>query len=580
MHRHRRLALIGLSGLLLAACSRVPPGGEVAGGFGPAGAAEQAQAPGNQSGVAQGIAGAQPGTSSTGSSSTTASSASSSATSAGGGGATGVQPIASWQGVTPTTIQVAYAAKLHNCSESNDSTQSSAGTWTQKYANILRADLEYIDKYIPLPGGRKLQLVGNDTTFGVKLVDDGGAYCPNTEKAAARYVASSLRPFAAIGGEPTASGPAFGKGVADGHVISVDLDWPTAASMHADYPYAWGAMVVGQPGDEMMGYLADYVHKRMQPTQYQPPAGTAQPRKYGVMIWSDPFYDSLAAATQQLFAQFGMSVNVYRIPSDASTAAQEEGTIALKMKSDGVNTMIWGLIGGGIAAAGMSNAFDAAAYNPDNLVCYYGVAFWDTDFSHTQWARTTGIGLPAIIAERNDTHHYTTTIENSDAYDDVWQHSQYYDGQGAQSNADGYTIWTNLMTLVAGLERSPVNFTPTSWAQALVSLGDPALRCPVEQFIGRDHPQAARVAWTADNPAGGMGYTSLYWVNKTSDFGTPGYYESYDGYYAYFGLNDLPDKPSDDTAGQAIPPIKQMPTLGLSPFKSCKSIGLQGDLYQ
>lgn len=580
MRHQRHIALIGLSALLLVACSRVPPGGMVSGGFGQAGSGEQAQASGGEGGAAQSTAGAAPGalgsaTASAGAAASTAAAAAG----AGGGGGVGVQPIASWQGVTPTTIQIAYAAKLHNCSESNDSTQSGAGTWTQKDANILRADLEYIDKYIPLPGGRKLQLVGNDTTFGIKMVDDGGAYCPNTGKAAARYVSSSLKPFAAIGGEPTPAGPVFAKAAADGHVVTIDRNWPTAASMHADYPYAWGQMVVGQPGDEPMGYLADYVHKRVQPTQYQPPAGPAQPRKYGVMIWSDPFYDSLVQATQQLFGQFGVSVNVYRIPSDASTAAQEAGTIALKMKGDGVNTVIWGLIGGGIAAAGMSNAFDAAGFNPDNLICYFGIAFWDTDFSHTQWARTTGIGVPAIVAERNDTHHYTTAVENYDAYDEVWQHSQYYDGQGAQSNADGYDTWTTLMTLVAGLERAPVNFTPTSWAQALVSLGDPNLRCPVEQFIGRDHPQTERVAWTADNPAGGEGYTTLYWVNKQSDFGTPGYYESYDGYYAFFGLNDLPSAPSDDTANQALPPVKQLSPIGLSPFKSCRSIGLQGDLY-
>ncbi len=583
--RHLRLlVMLGLAGLL-AGCSRTPPGGIIAGGgLGGAAGAGQTQTSADSSaaasdagatgtGGAAGVAGGGAGGS--GSASGAVAGA---ASGGGGGGGGGVTPLASWPGVTPTTINIAVAAKLHNCSESNNPQESSAGTWSQKYANLVSAYVEYINKYIPLPGGRKLKLVGNDTSLGINLVDDGGQFCPTQQAAAGRYVVNSLHPFAALYSQPTPSGPVFDETVANGHVVDIGQGWATQDEMASRWPYAIGVAVVGEPLDQHMAYLADYVHKRVQSTQYTPPAGPAQPRSYGAMIYDDPFYNGLATETQQLFGQFGINVKIYRISSNTATAASQANQVALQMKQDGVNTMIWQVIGQpGIV---MSNAFDSEAYYPDNLQAYSGVAFWDTDYSHTQWSRAFGIGTPSIIAERNDTTHYTTAFEGGDAYDAVWAKSTEYDGNTAQNGADGYGIWNNLMTLVAGLERSPVNFTPTDFANGLVQASAPPYRCIEERFWGTDHPQLFRVAWYKGNPAGAEGYTTLYWVNKQSSFGTPGYYESYDGYYTYFGLNDLPNAPSDDTANQSLPPVKQIPRIGVDPFKSCPSIGLQGGLYE
>ncbi|HZS13350.1 MAG TPA: hypothetical protein VFC09_02010 [Candidatus Dormibacteraeota bacterium] len=583
--RHvRLLVMLGLAGIL-AGCSRTPPGGIIAGGGlgGAAGAADaQTQTSADSSATAGSGAGAGAGAAGVngavaGAAGAAGATGGSAVAAAAASGPTGEKPIASWPGVTPTTIDIAIAAKLHNCSESNNPQESSAGTWTQKYADLVSAYVDYVNKYIPLPGGRKLKLVGNDNTFGIPLVDDGGQFCPTQQAAAGRYVVNSLKPFAALYSQPTPSGPVFDETVANGHVLDIGQGWPTVQSMTSRWPYAIGVAVVGEPLDQHMGYLADYVHKRLQSTQYTPPAGPSQPRSYGAMIYDDPFYNGLASETQQLFGQFGISVKIYRISSNTATAAQQANQVALQMKQDGVNTMIWGVVGQpGIV---MANAFDSEAYYPDNLQAYSGVAFWDTDYSHTQWSRAFGIGTPSIIAERNDTTHYTTAFEGGDAYDEVWAKSTQYDGNTAQNGADGYGIWNNLMTLTAGLERSPVNFTPTSFADGLDSSAT-QYRCVEERFWGTDHPQLFRVAWYKDNPAGAEGYTTLYWVNKQSSFGTPGYYESYDGYYTYFGLNDLPNSPSDDTANQSVPPIKQIPHIGVDPFKSCPSIGLQGGLYE
>src|SRR5207302_4301241 len=95
VRRHRHLALIGLSALFVVACSRVPPGGEVAGGFGPSGSGEQAQGSGGQAATGQGTAAATAGTSGAAG----AAGAPPSAAAAVAGGASGVQPGASWQGV-------------------------------------------------------------------------------------------------------------------------------------------------------------------------------------------------------------------------------------------------------------------------------------------------------------------------------------------------------------------------------------------------------------------------------------------------------------------------------------------------
>lgn len=582
--RQARLLVMLGAAVLLAGCSRTPPGGIIAGGgLGGAAGAGQSQASVDSQATADaggpGGGGASGATGGAGGGSAQSGAVSGAvASNGGGGGGAGEKPIASWPGVTPTTINIAFAAKLHNCSEANNPQESSAGTWTQKYADEVSAYVDYINKYIPLPGGRKLKLVGNDSTFGIPLVDDGGQFCPTQQAAAGRYVVNSLKPFAALYSQPTPSGPVFDETVANGHVVDIGQGWSTLQSMTSRWPYAIGVAVVGEPLDQHMAYLADYVHKRLQSTQYTPQAGVAQARSYGAMIYDDPFFNGLAIETQQLFGQFGMNVKIYRISSNTATAASQANQVALQMKQDGVNTMIWGVTGQpGIV---MSNAFDSEAYYPDNLLPYSGVAFWDTDYSHTQWSRASGIGTPSIIAERNDTTHYTTAFEGGDAYDEVWAKSTQYDGNTAQNGADGYGIWNNLMTLAAGLERSPVNFTPTSFADGLDQASAAPYRCIEERFWGTDHPQMFRVAWYKDNPAGSEGYTTLYWVNKQSSFGTPGYYESYDGYYTYFGLNDLPNTPSDDTANQSVPPVKQIPHIGVDPFKSCPSIGLQGGLYE
>jgi hypothetical protein len=495
----------------------------------------------------------------------------------GGGGSTAVRPLASYPGVTPTEIQIAFAGKAANCAESNDPQESSDGTLKAKDGQEVQAWVDYVKKYIPLPGGRKLKLVGNTAVGPISMVDDGGNYCPGKAQSAARYVVDQLRPYAVFGSGVNAGEPVFGQTVAQGHIVVVGTMWPTLAPMQALYPYSWG--LFGAP-DEKLRNLAAWVHKRVQPTQYTPPAGPAVPRVYGMMTFDDPWYMALGDVGKQAFSQYGIQLKVYPIPMDRGQLAQEMGQIALQMKSDNVNTMVWG-IGPSVQAVAVSNSFDGADFHPDNLVFVNGVAFIDALYSQSQWQRAMGVINSSIGVNRDDGTHYSNVPENGGAYNAVWLASSQTDGQSAQNSiACGYTCFAALSVIVVGLERSPVNFTPQTWAQGLESTTQPQLRCPVEQLLGRDHPQFTRNGWSRDNPSGASGFTDVHWTAKKSDVGPVGYWDSYDGYNVYFGLNDLPAQPTHDTAADSLPQVQQFPAIGLSPFKSCKSIGLQGDLYQ
>lgn len=580
MSRGRWTALLLVLAASLSACARPmaglgtsnPEGGAVAGLNGAGGAAVPGGAatatPPVSAGGAAGAAGSSSG-------------AGAAAGGAGGGGAggggTAVKPLASYQGVTPTEIQIAFAGKATNCAESGDPQESSDGTLKTKDAQEVQAWVDYVNKYIPLPGGRHLKLVGNTGLGPIQMVDDGGNYCPGKAQSAARYVVDQLKPYAVFGSGVNAGEPVFGQTVAQGHIVVVGTMWPTLAPMQALYPYAWG--LFGAP-DEKLRDLAAWVHKRIQSTQYTPTAGAATARVYGMMTFDDPWYLALGDIGKQAFAQYGIQLKVYPIPMDRGQLAQEMGQIALQMKSDNVNTMVWG-IGPSVQAVAVSNAFDGADFHPDNLVFVNGVAFIDALYSQSQWQRAMGVVNSSIGVNRDDATHYNNVPENNGAYNAIWLASSQTDGQSAQNSITcGYTCFAALSVVVLGLERSPVNFTPQTWAQGLESTNQPQLRCPVEQLFGRDHPQFSRDVWSRDNPSGATGFTDVHWTAKKSDVGPVGYWDSYDGYNVYYGLNDLPAQPTHDTAADALPTVQQFAPIGLSPFKSCRSIGMQGDLYQ
>ncbi len=576
----RLLAVLCLATVVLAACSRTPPGGGVAylGPGGSVGAADGSSAGGADGSQPTGTGsvnapGAGPGA--TGSS--TASARAGASGGGGGGGGSAVKPIASAPGVTPTEIQIAFAGKLANCSESGNASETAAGGLNPKDASIIKADVEYVNKYVPLPGGRKLVLVGNTDYNGIKMIDHGGYYCPTKGQAAARFVVDSLRPFAVLGGIGSTAGPVFQQTIADGHVISIGFAFLNASEMSARWPYAIG---IYGAGDRKMNMLADYVHVRVQGTQYKPTVGSPVARKYGYITYDDPAYQKLAQSAVAAFARYGINLPIYTIPSDTGQAAQAAPTVALRMKQDGVNSVVFGFPTE-VTSITVLQGFDSAQYNPDLLVGLQSLAFLDTLMPHDQMIRASGIAAGGVAAMRDDISNYNNSIENADGYNQVWAQSSEYDGETVTNGStEGYDWWSLLSALVAGLERSPVNFTAQDWAAGLAATTGSDLRCPVERFIGHDHPQASLTRWTRDAPDGLTGWTTVYWTNNKSQFGTPGYWESFDGYYDFFGVNDIPPQPTADTGSTAVPPIKQLPRIGLSPFKSCRSIGLQGDLYE
>jgi hypothetical protein len=136
-------------------------------------------------------------------------------------------------------------------------------------------------------------------------------------------------------------------------------------------------------------------------------------------------------------------------------------------------------------------------------------------------------------------------------------------------------VWQLLSTLSLGiLNAGPVlNVETFAHGMDLSAQGQPA-QCGNWRLLGRPWTYSTFNSQDQRHEGSVYGYTPGYWVAKHNDFGTVGYYESYDG-YRYFSAGDLPTKPTADTGGTASPDIPRQKRMGLRADISCAKFGLR-----
>jgi hypothetical protein len=556
--------------LALTACSRVPPGGAVAGAAAglqqgassPAGPAAAGATAGPLAAgqVAPGAAVVGPGGIAGGGS-------------AGGGTAGGaVGPAgtvtatggnASGPGVKGRTIHVVFHAKLNDCGP--DPQSASSGTQKGEALKVYSDYVAFFNKYILGPAGWKL-------TYD--LIDDGGQYCPEVARAAALKIVKEIKPFASLGDSFNGdAGSVLADIVTSAHTLNVGLSWQTYAEFKKRNPYAWPVFGLAQQQD---AYLAEWIGTRVKGTTTPDVSTGAQvARSFGLLTVDNPENHTLAELMKANLAGRGVKLDhIYYVASDPGVAAQSATNTVLKMKSDGVNTLIFAIPYTSLQSAVVHvSAMGGQNYTPDLLGSRYGVVFFDELFDSRVWTKYRGVfnGIPSLIRASGTNAKYNDINENSSAYRYAWAK------MGNTDNADnpGNTtnVWQTLSTLAVGiLNAGPVlNVQTYAHGMDLSSQGGPAA-CGTWRLFGRPWTYAPYVSNNQQHDGAVYGYTPGYWVRKKNDFGTVGYYESYDG-YRYFAGGDLPAKPTFDTGGTASPDVPKQKPIGLRPDVSCTKLG-------
>jgi hypothetical protein len=576
------LVFVLVLGVLAAACSRVPPGGETGVGLGGAGGGAgsgsfdqggggQAQAGGTDAagGTAAGGGGAAGGSAGA-------------RTAAGGGAVPGAAGAGALRGVdlANRTISLVFPVKDHDCGP--DSNTSKQGTATAKGKQVVQAYVDFFNKEVLAAVNWKLKY---------QFVDDGGLYCPENARAAAVKITKEIKPFAVLGGEVSIdAGPVIQVAVTKAGIIHIGRSFATYDEFQKRHPYEWDASAVPQ---KLYEYLADWMVKRVKGTKVtDATTGLEADRVYGLLAVDKPEIHKMVGVMKAFLAGQGINLaNTYFINPDPSVAAQAAATTVQKMQSDGVNTLVFDFnstVNAGQAAVVYTSAMDSQNYLPDLLTLANGNAFFERLFDSRVWARARGTSVYPIVALRlgvranpqtgalESDPRYENINENSGGYDDVWKRAGHNDLAQDSSVPGAYDTWVSLALLAQGLLHAGSNLTVQSWAAGVqsASVGQPS-RCSTWRFMGRDYKYNAFWNWDDKHDGGLEGYTSIYWVNKQTPLGTNGYYESYDDYQYFRGLDDLPARPIKDTGQDSnYAPAKQ-DRIGLHPWVRCSSLGLR-----
>jgi len=465
------------------------------------------------------------------------------------------------KGVTDKFITVAFHITSQTCG-------STSGV-SNAYYDRIDTYVKWFNQYVQYPGGRKLKY---------SVVDDGGQdpNCQDKARSAGLKISKELNAFAALGvsSNPGADAPVVADTVTRNGTLHIGTNFQTQQGLESRAPYAWSTYITAESS---LTDLTWFVQKRIKGTQYKDEQGGLHPRGYGSLFFDGKEGHDLANVVKARFTAMGIPIKQYFVSSDQNAASQQAPGLALQMQQDGVNTLVFGVFGtGGVAVA---SAFDSQQFHPDNLISDYGsfgaLAVFDTIYG-TQAKRFIGVGTPCIVCERLELSASGGTDEQSCPSCEMQENSLGYvkaykqaggQADNPQNGAPAYDFWTQLTALSIGvMGAGPVLNAKTFEYGMFLTQKD---RCNVWRFLGRDHPQVGYTDYRAGKHFGGSGFTTLYWVQKQSKFGTPGYFESYDGYYRFDTLDGLPNAPSWDTGVKGGYPMNRQPNTGLGPDKPC-----------
>jgi hypothetical protein len=453
------------------------------------------------------------------------------------------------KGVTASSIKIVFNFALKGCGAD----PATVGTRLDQPAqqDVATTLAKWFNDNFTFPGGRKLD---------VQVVNSGepNVGCASVARAAGLDVAKSMNAFAAIGNSSNQDGNAvFASTVtANG---TIDIAQAGSFQLSKDFtnrwPYAWQ---VPPPADEGMLELTWFIGKRVKGTSYVGNDGSKSARKWGTIFFDSSVGHALSTTTINGLKAQGISAKAYFISSDPAQQAQQATSLAAQIKSDGINSMVYG-VNDAPADIALAKAFNSQNFFPDHYVSDESVAFKLAVFANilfpTQIKRMHGVGLPDVTATRidinpNGTNGVSATLQAND-----WRTASIaaYKAAGGkrpdpQNGADLEGIWQALSTLTIGIVNAGKTLNAFTFAHGLAK----ANACQLQRSFGAYQPQTPlpKLSDSRHQPWVLHGFTSYYWTTaRPSTYGaaTNGYWESYDGYLRYFTQKGLPAKPVYDT---------------------------------
>lgn len=593
----RLLSALVAFGTLSVACTRTPPGGEIAFYPGAAGGGAAAPVAVDDAGVAVGPSDAAvDGTTGGGTDGLPASSGAGGGSAGGmtgaGGGApatggaaaggtstpTGTADPGETRGVTPAgggrtggTVKFVYHTQLEDCGD--DPTTANQGTANEKGLAVLAEWVKWFNKEVLPQVGWQLEY---------EVVDDGGPFCPEKAQAAALKIVKDLKPFAAIGGlTQPARGPVVADAVTRAGIVHIGNSWSVARPIRERAPYAWPTNAVGE---RLLENLVAWMEQRVKGTKVAfGPGGTQVDRVYGIVAVDTGEGRELGGAVRQYMLDAGMQPHqMYFISGDSGVAAQQASNTALKMQQDGINTLVFALpypsaVNSSIV---LTEAMNSQNYLPEIMIGNYGLALFDSLHNKRVWANARGTSqMPALVlrwAVAPDSNgnlsvveEYDEIPENESGYIKVWNEKLGHNDQPQDSSVPpAYDTWTQLSLLVTGLLHLDGPLTAENWARAVHSarFGGPN-RCTVGRFMVRDYFWSSGFHWEYGASGLRAKSTSVYWVNEQTPMGSNGFYESYDN-YRFYGAEEWPGKHTRDTGQEGVDIPKQK-RIGIRPWTPC-----------
>lgn len=584
----RRLAMLLLACMLTTACTRTPPGGEQVVGFGPglsSDAERQNLATGDEASDPAlddaTFEGGTPGTGDPASSDGGTSRVSDGTTGDGGAPGGGVAPddgggASLAQGVDGRTVKVVFHHQHEACGDNPQ--YSSSRVMTEQGKLVIDEYVKWFNEKVLGPKGWKIDPV---------FVDDGGPECPEKAQAAGLRIAREIKPFAAVGElRQRERGPVLADVVTRAGIIHIGRNWETYAALEERAPYAYaagGELAIAQHAFEN---LVRWIGARVKGTQTpDPTTGVAEEREYGLVVFDSSDGRELAGIIDGYLRDIGVDLQgrIYALSGDVGVAAQTATNTVLKMRQDGVNTLILGLPYDISHESSMSltEAMNSQNYLPDILIGTYGNAFFDQLHNKRVWSQVRGVSSNGIGNLRTAAYidesgslkfeeRFEEVAENNLGFERLWRDELGYN-QTPSDNAhpSAYGTWSQLSALATGILHAGDTLTPETFAAGLASAGrGQANRCTLARFMGRDYRHHISFDWRVGG-TGTTGVTPIYWVNEQTRFGTNGYYQSYDNYRYFHPEEPFPAQPTHDTGKQPVDVVKQE-RIGLRPWTPCE----------
>lgn len=485
-------------------------------------------------------------------------------------------PGEQYQGVDGRTVKFVYSTQLEDCGD--DPSTSGQGTANEKGLRVLEEWVGWFNGVLAEETDRGWQLE-------YEVVDDGGRFCPEKARATALQITKEIQPFAVLSNHiQPAEGPIIADAATRAGIVHVGPSWPVAEQIREREPYAWPVNAVGERQFEN---LTAWMARRIKGTE--PPdegtGGLTGERTYGVLAIDSPVGRQLGSVVQDQMRSEGMAPEeLYLMSGDPGVAAQQASSTALKMREDGVNSLVLAVpypsaINTTIV---LSEAMNSQNYLPDVFVANYGLALFDSAHNKRVWSNAKGTAtlIPltlrwAVAPDENgniDTiEEFEEIPENESGYIKVWQDRLGHNDQPQNdSQPTGYMTWTQLSLLVTGLlhldEDEPL--TPQTFGEAVHSArrGGPN-RCTIGRFLVRDYDWTPGFDWELGNSGLRAKSTSVYWVNEQTPMGSNGYYESYD-HYRYYGADEWPAEHTHDTGQEGVD-IPKQERIGIRPWTPC-----------